>query len=178
MGRTVLITGGSRSGKSSYAQRSAEAVDGRRVFVATCPEIDEEMTARIRRHKQAREGKGWETLEESLKLSNTLRQVGDSGVILIDCLTLWINSLMYEAEQTASEIDEDRISWLAADLAATAKGVSATVFLVTNEVGSGIVPEHPSARLYRDLVGRCNQVVASAADKVIMVVSGIPLEIK
>ena len=178
MGNLILVTGGSRSGKSAYAQEIAESLGGHRVFLATCPPVDEEMVARMKRHKHARAGRGWETIEETLDLAGTLRQNGTCDAILVDCLTLWINNLMYETEKSKAKIDEDEMSDLAEDLVSAAMAVGGPVIMVTNEVGMGIVPEHPSVRLYRDLVGRCNQVVARGADRVVLMVSGMPIEMK
>ena len=175
MGNLVLITGGGRSGKSSYAQGLAEALGGRRFFLATCPPIDDEITARIRRHEREREGRGWETIEEMLDLATTISQVPECEAILVDCLTLWINNLMFKAEKSAESFDEDEMSGLAKDRVLAAQSVADSVFMVTNEVGMGIVTERPAVRFYRDLVGRCNQVAARAADRVILMVSGHPV---
>jgi adenosylcobinamide kinase/adenosylcobinamide-phosphate guanylyltransferase len=98
--------------------------------------------------------------------------------VLIDCLTLWINNLMYEAEQQEQEISEDQISALAEALALAAREHQGRVFLVTNEVGLGIVPDNPPVRRYRDLVGRCNQVIAAFADQVFLVSCGISMRLK
>jgi len=99
-------------------------------------------------------------------------------VILIDCLTLWINNLLFQAEQAGKNMPEDAMTSRAGGLLSACSAVNGTMILVTNEVGWGIVPENPMARLYRDLVGRCNRAVAAGADEVILVASGIPLVLK
>ena len=174
----TLITGGSRSGKSAFAQQQAEQINAPRLFIATCPRIDSEMDERIHRHQQDREGLGWQTAEVLLRLAEELERTPAGTTVLIDCLTLWINNLMYEAEQQEQEISEDQVSALAEELARAARNHQGQVFLVTNEVGLGIVPDNPLVRRYRDLVGRCNQVIAAFADQVFLVSCGIPMRLK
>ncbi len=175
---TTLITGGSRSGKSAFAQQQAEQINAPRLFIATCPRIDPEMDERIHRHQQDREGLGWQTAEVPLCLAEELERTPAGTTVLIDCLTLWINNLMYEAEQKEQEISEDQIAALAEELARAARKHQGRVIMVTNEVGLGIVPDNPLVRHYRDLVGRCNQVIAACVDQVFLVSCGIPLQIK
>ena len=178
MAPVILITGGSRSGKSAFAQQMAEQIEGPRLFVATCPHTDPEMDERIRRHQQDRQGRGWQIAEEPLLLADQLNNCKPGTTVLIDCLTLWINNLMYEAGEHNQEIDEDQVARQAERLGQVAGAHQGTVIMVTNEVGSGIVPDNHMARLYRDLVGRCNQVVARTADQVFLVSCGIPFQIK
>ena len=178
MARTVLVTGGSRSGKSTYAQELAEGLAGRRAFVATCPPIDEELRVRIQRHQEARRGADWQTIEEPIDLVGAVKRGRGYEVLLIDCLTLWVNNLMYEAEQQGRQIEEAEIARCCADLLAACIAHPGTVIFVTNEVGMGIVPDNPLSRRYRDLVGRCNQIVGAAADAVVLLVSGIPLTLR
>ena len=177
MAEIVLVTGGSRSGKSGYAQSRAEALGGKRVFVATCPEVDAEMEERIRRHRRHRQGRGWETREEPVELERVLRMV-EADVVLVDCLTLWVSNLMYAAAGEGRDFGEDEVEESSAGVMEACAGRAGKVFFVTNEVGSGIVPENPLARRFRDLVGRCNQTVAGGADEVVLLVSGIPVRIK
>ena len=92
-----------------YAQRIAESISGARTYIATCPVIDKEMEDRIRKHKEARQSASWQTIEEVTDLAGALRKSKGSGVVLVDCLTLWINNLMYEAEQEKKYLDEDVI---------------------------------------------------------------------
>lgn len=178
MARIVLVTGGSRSGKSAYAQKMAEDLHGRRAFVATCPPVDEEMRARIRRHQEARRGSDWHTIEETIDLANVVRGARGYDVLLIDCLTLWVNNLIYKAEQEGREVEEAEVERRCHDLLAACAEWPGTVIFVTNEVGMGIVPDNPVSRRYRDLVGRCNQVVGAAADTVALLVCGIPVKVK
>ena len=178
MARIVLITGGGRSGKSSYARKMAEDLPGPRAFVATCPVLDEEMQDRVREHQKARRRSEWHTIEETIDLAGVLAEAPEYQVVLVDCLTLWINNLMYEAEKAGRQIDEDEIAGRARDLLCACAKRSGTVIFVSNEVGMGIIPENAPARRYRDLAGRCNQVVAAAADVVILVVCGTPLSLK
>lgn len=178
MASITLITGGSRSGKSSFAQHLAEGIGGSRLFLATCPVTDDEMAERIRRHIADRQAGGWETLEEQVEIADRLSAAGRYRVVLVDCLSLWVNNCMYEAHLRAEAMDEDRIAEKTVDLVAAARNHPGDVIFVTNEVGSGIVPDNSHARLYRDLLGRCNQHVAAASDRVYLVSCGIPLQIK
>ena len=178
MGYILLITGGARSGKSSYALGRCEALPGERYFLATSPVTDPEMGERIRKHKEERRGRGWTSIEEDLAVAETIRTCDQADVILVDCLTLWVNNLMYSAELQAAEFGEAEMKQRAAQLVLAAKAFHGTTCLVTNEVGSGIVPENRLARKYRDLVGRCNRMIAEKADEVVLVSCGIPLVLK
>lgn len=175
MAHIILVTGGARSGKSQYAQNLCENLAGPRAFVATCQPHDEEMADRIRRHRQSRDTNTWDTLEEPVELAHILRHHENFNVVLVDCLTLWINNLMGTCD---SEMTEDDIQKRCETLLAACQQRTGTVVFVTNEVGSGIVPDNPMARQYRDLVGRCNQTLAAAATQVTLVTCGIPMDLK
>ena len=179
--RLIFITGGSRSGKSRYAEQRAEALPGKRTYIATCPVIDDEMDARIAKHRQQREGKGWITLEEPIELAKALADTTDSAIVLVDCLTLWINNLLYEAQKQRDQqqaITEQQIAKLCGQVVAASRQGERTVIFVTNELGMGLVPADGTSRLYRDLIGRCNQTIAAQADEVVFMVSGQPLILK
>lgn len=178
MASITLITGGSRSGKSSFAQRMAEERSGSRLFLATCPVTDREMELRILRHIRDRGQKGWDTIEEPVRLAEVLRQAVRYDTVLIDCLTLWISNLQHAALQAQQSLDEDRAGKEAERLLRAARAHPGEVIMVTNEVGLGIVPDNPLARQFRDLVGRCNQCAGGEADRVFLVCCGIPLLIK
>lgn len=179
MAEIALVIGGSRSGKSDYAQTLAESSPGARYYLATCPcprGDDPEMTARVLAHRQNREGLGWQTVEEPLALARLLSALPTEATILIDCLTLWISNLLYA--DVAGALDEAKIADLTQELLAACRTRGGQLIMVTSEVGCGLVPEHPLARRYRDLVGRCNQLMAVRADRVVQVVCGIPVIIK
>ncbi len=177
MKRLVLVTGGARSGKSKYAQERAEAIAGAKCFLATCPSTGLGMEERIRKHKEDRVDKGWNTIEEQLDIAAVLKNTHYS-IYLLDCLTLWINNILYSYETKNDICGEEEILANCEQLVNTIVTLDAHVFLVTNEVGMSIVPENSTARLYRDLVGRCNQYLAQAADEVILVNCGLPLQLK
>jgi len=178
MARVILVTGGGRSGKSTFAQRLAESMTGRRAYIATCPVIDDEMAERVRKHREARSAAAWTTIEEPLDLASVLRSDGGHGICLVDCLTLWVNNLLYEAGKEGRDVTEEEIARSCSEILEAGKGRPGTVIFVTNEVGLGIIPENPLARRYRDLAGRCNQVIAAGAETVVLLVSGIPVTIK
>lgn len=174
MAEIILITGGARSGKSALALKIAESFTEEKVYVATSPVTDPEMAGRIGRHRQEREGRGWKTIEETTKLDSVIGSLHKNDVVVVDCLTLWINNLMYDNEL----LDEDNITKKCTELLNVCGKFSATIIFVTNEVGLGIVPANSAARKYRDLVGRCNQTIAAGADSVYLVSCGIPLQLK
>lgn len=178
MGKLILVTGGARSGKSDYALTRAQALPGPYFFLATCPVIDPEMDDRISRHKADRENGMWQTIEEELELAGVVSSLEADSVCLIDCLTLWVNNLLYLAEQSRITFGEDEIRKRCIALIDAAAEYRGTLICVSNEVGMGIVPDNVSARLYRDLVGRCNRILAAAADEVILVSCGLPLFLK
>jgi len=177
MYKLILVTGGARSGKSHYAQKRAEEMRGSKCFLATCPPIDLEMDQRISKHKIDRQDKGWHTVEEQLHIDVVLKRK-KYDVFLIDCLTLWINNILYHCEIKKKVCNELQIIARCQKLIQTVASCDAHVIMVTNEVGMSIVPENGSGRLYRDLIGRCNQIMAEAADEVVLVCCGIPLQIK
>ena len=178
MAEITLVTGGTRSGKSAYAQKCAEEYEGVKLYIATCPRIDAEMDERICKHIEERAGRGWDTVEEQVELAKIIQDYSPKKVILIDCLTLWINNLLFRAEQHGKKLEEKDLIILCSDLIEVSLKHSGRIFFVTNEIGSGIVPENSTARHYRDLVGRCNQLIAEKASKVVLVCCGIPLTIK
>jgi adenosylcobinamide kinase/adenosylcobinamide-phosphate guanylyltransferase len=167
----ILIGGGSRSGKSSYALQLAREKGERRVFVATAQGLDEEMLDRIERHQQER-GDAFHTKEIPIELAGALPALAlDYEVILLDCLTLWLSNVMF-AEGVDVEPAVDELLSTVREL----KGV--TLVVVTNEVGSGIVPDSKLAREFRDHAGWLNARFAEVADEVYYMVFGCPLRAK
>jgi adenosylcobinamide kinase/adenosylcobinamide-phosphate guanylyltransferase len=178
MSTIILVTGGSRSGKSAYAQQLAESRPGPWAFVATCPAIDEEMARKIAVHQSERDARRWTTIEEEVDLAGAIGRAHAAGVILVDCLTLWVNNLMYRAELAGREVTEQEVAGLTHMIVREARSAPGTVIFVTNEVGLGIVPPDAPTRLYRNLVGRCGQAIAAASDAEVMVVCGLPIILK
>lgn len=169
----TLITGGARSGKSARAVALAMAYPaGRRYFLATAEARDDEMRGRIDRHRRDRAG-AFDTLEESLEVCAALEALaGRPAVVVLDCLTLWIANLMERGLDDAAVLQHgDR-------LAALLKDAAFDTIIVTDEVGSAIVPDNPVARRFRDLLGWSNQKIAAACDHVILMVAGLPVTIK
>lgn len=168
--RIVLVTGGARSGKSRFALEEALKIAGEKAFIATAEATDKEMEDRITRHRKDRGG-GWRTFEEPLAVAGLIKGTdGSYPVIVVDCLTLWLANVMM------SGLDgEEETGRLVAALRAVKKS---EIFVVSNEVGMGIVPENELARRFRDVAGRLNQRVAAIADEVYVTFSGIPVRIK
>jgi len=173
MNKITLIIGGCKSGKSRYALEAANQITGaRKVFIATSVPFDDEMKERIERHREER-GNEWRTVDAPLELADAIKSHhGENCVILVDCLTLWINNLLMESQ------NEKDIGSKFSELIKTLENVDCPIYLVSNEVGAGIVPENPLARKFRDLAGVVNQTVASAADNVVWMVAGIAVQIK
>lgn len=178
MAEVFLITGGARSGKSAYAETLASALPGTKAYIATCPVLDDEMAERIARHRENRRHDGWFTIEEQINLSSVIEQNTRYNTILVDCLTLWLNNLMYHAGEQHRELTEPYIVALCAELQKACGAHPGRIIFVINEVGLGIVPDNAVARRFRDLSGRCSQVVAAFADHVTFVSCGIPLQLK
>jgi adenosylcobinamide kinase/adenosylcobinamide-phosphate guanylyltransferase len=164
-----LVIGAARSGKSRYAESVAQDSGLTKLYLATARVLDEEMAARVTRHKLDR-GVGWFTVEEPIALAAAIaNRAAPDRVILVDCLTLWLTNLMIEGEDIAGHV---------AALATALERARGPVVLVSNEVGGGIVPDNAMAREFRDLQGRLNQDMAALASHVTLVVAGIPLAIK
>ncbi|MFC2969107.1 bifunctional adenosylcobinamide kinase/adenosylcobinamide-phosphate guanylyltransferase [Acidimangrovimonas pyrenivorans] len=172
MSKTILVTGGARSGKSRLAEGLAQALGPRPVYIATSEVHDDEMAARVAAHRHRR-GPEWRLIEAPLDLVGALEASdgpeNGGGPRLVDCLTLWLSNLMLGGHD-----------WRAAAgaLAEALAAQSAPVVLVTNEVGAGIVPENALARAYRDAAGLLNQQIAAVCDEVHMAVCGLSLKVK
>jgi len=171
MATITLITGGARSGKSTHALKLAAAYP-RKFFVATGQALDEEMTARIEFHRETRPSE-FQTVEEPVQLAVAMERIKErADVVVIDCLTLWVSNLMQVHGQ------DDPILAEADRLARILKLAAFASIVVTDEVGWGVVPEHPMARRFRDLLGWTNQKIGSVADNVLLMVAGYPIKAK
>jgi adenosylcobinamide kinase / adenosylcobinamide-phosphate guanylyltransferase len=164
----TLVLGGARSGKSRHAEALITAGSPPWVYVATAEPLDDEMTARIAAHR-ARRGAGWRDVEAPRDLPDALARTAAGGAVLVDCLTLWLSNLMLADADIEAE---------AARLESALASMAAPVVLVSNEVGSGIVPDNALARRFRDAQGRLNQRIAARADRVVLMVAGLPLVVK
>jgi adenosylcobinamide kinase / adenosylcobinamide-phosphate guanylyltransferase len=166
----TLLLGGARSGKSALAERLAARWDGPVTVVATAQARDAEMAERIRRHR-ARRPAGWRTIEEPLDLEAALAKAPADAQVLLDCLTLWVSNLLERG------LTDEQVGRQARSAAAAAATRPAPTVVVSNEVGSGIVPADPLSRRYRDLLGQVNAVWAAAADQALLLVAGraVPL---
>ena len=170
--KIIFITGGVRSGKSQFAMNLAEEFPGPKAYLATAQALDEEMARRIGNHQKSRP-KDWQTFEEPLSVSKVVRDNGnDLALILLDCVTLWISNAMM-AGWNESRVLEETETFLS-----ECRKARCSVILVGNEVGWGIVPDNPAARIFRDLSGSVQQKMAREADEVYFLVSGIPQRIK
>lgn len=207
LGNFTLVTGGARSGKSRFAELLATHSGLPVTYIATAQIWDLEMADRVEKHRQSRPTE-WNLIEEPYHINKTLLSIKEnSGLILLDCVTIWLSNLLlassnpeesltntsspsnnYSSTSDSTEkkpiyfspsiIAETAILSEVQKVAQTAAQISPKVIFVTNEVGQGIVPDNPLARAYRDLAGRANQILAEAATKVYFVVAGYPLEIK
>ena len=170
--KVYFITGGARSGKSSYAEKLALDHGGKRAYIATAQAFDDEMAARIEKHRKDR-GADWDTYEEPLAVAELLGKLsGRYQVVLLDCLTLWLSNVMAHTDGDGPVLSR------AEELAKAVKGFDGSCIVVSNEVGLGIVPDNPLARKFRDLAGILNQKLAQVADEVYFTAAGIPVKIK
>jgi len=195
MSQFTLITGGARSGKSSFAELLAAQAKCPVTYIATAQIWDTEMAIRVKKHQEQRPS-SWQLIEEPMNIRDTLTQLkNEDGVILLDCVTLWLTNMLLAGQadqpqtdqgtpsesQTSSHIYkqvEPQILTKVQEVAQLAQEIKPKVIFVTNEVGQGIVPENPMARAYRDLAGRSNQILARKAEQVYMVIAGYPIGLK
>jgi adenosylcobinamide kinase/adenosylcobinamide-phosphate guanylyltransferase len=173
----TLYTGGCRSGKSGLALELAKETSEHACFIATCVPQDDEMRLRVKRHQNHRPS-AWQLIEEPIALAEAIRKVDPlvCPVILIDCLTLWVCNLMCQEKDplTTEQAMESEVQ----KLIDAANQYGGEVIIVSNEVGMGVMPTNAMARNYADLAGRCNQVIAREANKVVFVACGIGITLK
>jgi adenosylcobinamide kinase / adenosylcobinamide-phosphate guanylyltransferase len=206
--RLILVLGGARSGKSTFAERFAareaalpmgappQTAAGRVTYLATSETNDPEMASRVAAHRAGRSA-AWTTVECPLEVAAAVRSSAAAPVFLLDCVTFWVSNLLFAAGDLGGTVPEGlgnfdkqfiapevedavarRVTGALDDLLAALRETGATLIAVSNEVGLGVVPEYPIARLYRDELGRANRRLAEAADEVYLLVAGIPLELK
>jgi adenosylcobinamide kinase/adenosylcobinamide-phosphate guanylyltransferase len=184
MGKLTLILGGARSGKSRYAERLATQHGGQVLYIATAQPLDDEMAERIANHQKQRPA-NWQTLEISSAVAASLQsRIIQAELILVDCLTLLVSNLLLAVSSGTGEdltVDEEAASALVETeitrLLEVIRAIPAEWIIVSNEVGLGLVPPYPLGRVYRDLLGRANQRLASQADQVFFMIAGIPMRL-
>jgi adenosylcobinamide kinase/adenosylcobinamide-phosphate guanylyltransferase len=169
--QVILVGGGTRSGKSDFALALARRLGDRRLFVATAQPGDDEMRARIRRHRETR-GPDFQTLEEPLAIVELLRGLRDCDVVVLDCLTLWLANLLLRGDEPEAVLRQVE------DLAGVLDRRQVHAVIVTSEVGLGLVPETPLGRTFRDVAGLAHQRLAGMADEVYFGVLGVLLRLK
>ncbi|HKW91116.1 MAG TPA: bifunctional adenosylcobinamide kinase/adenosylcobinamide-phosphate guanylyltransferase [Methylomirabilota bacterium] len=168
----LLVLGGARSGKSRYAVAHGRQMNGSIAFLATARAVDADMAARIARHRADRPS-AWRTIEEPLDLAAACRRAAtDHDLIVVDCVTVWIANLMERGD------DDAAVLAAADDLAKLARERVVSIVLVSNEVGEGVHPPSALGRRFRDLLGSVNQRLAAAADRVVLMVAGLPMTVK
>jgi adenosylcobinamide kinase/adenosylcobinamide-phosphate guanylyltransferase len=172
----ILVIGGARSGKSAFAQQLAQRKAERVLFIATAEAKDSEMVERVRHHRRRRPDH-WRTVEEPLKLAQAINEAVPHQVIIVDCLTLWVSNLLQaNGAQKPAELETTILGATRELLHAYEQG-EATLILVSNEVGMGLVPPYLMGRIYRDILGKVNQLFAVQASQVYLMVAGLACEL-
>lgn len=170
--KIIMVTGGARAGKSRWAEEEAIRLAGDDVaYIATAEPRDQEMRARIAAHRASRPP-SWDTLEVPRRVPEAVPTTSRS-LLLLDCLTLWVSNLLLDRDD-AADVIPDRVEALLARAGAR----DGTLLVVTNEVGLGLVPDNPLGRAYRDQLGWTNARVAREAERVVLLVAGIPVDIR
>ena len=183
--RLILVLGGARSGKSTFAEQLAQRSGRSVAFIATATASDDDMRVRIERHQAARPA-DWHTIEEPLHLALAIHKAASlADVLLLDCMTLWVSNWLYTQENidAASPLTARYYDAALAEIDSLLTTFSTlderkTLIIVTNEVGLGIVPSYTLRRVYRDVLGLVNQRLAAAADRVYLMVAGLGVDIK
>lgn len=186
MGKAILVTGGARSGKSSYAEKLARELGGNILYIATSIPFDDEMKSRVKKHRESRPDE-WDTYEGYKGLGHVISEKSSEyNGILLDCITVMVTNLLLEYpgidyDNACCEDFEEAEKTIKGEVEELLEGISqaeATVIMVTNELGSGIVPENLLGRVFRDIAGRMNQYIAEQCDEVFITVCGLPLKLK
>lgn len=185
MGKLILITGGARSGKSSFAEKMAADISERVLYIATAVPFDEEMQDRIKKHKESRP-QNWDTYEGYKDIDVIIEDANSYGAILLDCVTVMLTNLMWEYPGMDFDVPSLEVLARAEEyvrlefdkLLKAAQEYKGSLIMVTNELGSGLVPESPISRSFRDIAGRVNQQIAAHCHEVYLAVCGIPMKVK
>jgi len=185
LGKIIFITGGARSGKSTFAEKYCKDNGKNLGYIATSEILDIEMKDRIEKHRSQR-GIQWTTYERSLFLEKYVQEILENhDYVLLDCITMYISNIMFSQKYDYEDVSMDIVNMIENKIKASvkeilqiAKKVKGNIVIVSNEIGMGIVPDNKLSRIYRDYVGRANQMCAQEADEVYLVVSSIPVKIK
>ena len=169
MVKNILVTGGIKSGKSSYALELADKYKGEKIFLATARAFDDEMAQKIERHKAERDD-SYKTIEEPIKIGKIISEVSFT-LLVIDCITIWLSNLFFETEPEQRNIYVN-------EFLESIKNFNGEIIIVTNEVGSGIIPENKISREYQSELGKLNQEIAKLCDEIYLLVSGVAVKIK
>lgn len=185
MGKIIFVTGGARSGKSTFAEKYCLEKDEDLGYIATGVAFDEEMKDRIKKHQKQRRGR-WTTYERPMNIENVLEEIlNNHKIVLLDCLTIYVTNYMFEKNLDFEKIPMDEINKIEMEIQKSlekiieiAKRKDSTLLIVSNEIGLGVVPENRMARIYRDYIGRANQICASESEEAYLIVSSIPVKLK
>jgi len=177
MSRIILVTGGRRSGKSRFAETYALRLSESPIYLATGVAVDEEFRERIRHHQMTRD-KRFLTREEPLEVASVIRELPSSSVVVWECVTTWLANLFHHVHREFSQRDEETVYARLKTVSDMVREKDHTLLAVTNEIGLGVIPADAISRRYSDVLGRCNQYLASWSEEVYFMVSGIAWRIK
>jgi len=185
MSKIVTVTGGARSGKSSFGEALLKKSSGKKGYIATATPFDDGMKERIKNHQNSRP-KAWQTFELPYEISSHIDKISKScDIAILDCITVFSSNILFEKEYDWEKISYEKISVLEEkiideiqQIIEKARVCNLDLVIITNEVGSGIVPGNRLSRVYRDIAGRINQRLSELSDEVYVTISGIPLKLK
>jgi len=185
MSKIITVTGGARSGKSSFGENLLKKTQGKKGYIATATPFDDGMKDRIKNHQASRPN-SWQTFELPYEISSHINEISRScDIVILDCITVFSSNILFEKEYDWEQISYEKISLLEEkiiheiqQIIEKARQYNLDLVIITNEVGSGIVPGNRLSRVYRDIAGRTNQKLSELSDEVYVTISGIPLKLK